>query len=174
EDVYYFREGTHSRLYRVLGAHLGRQDGEAGVHFAVWAPNAAFVAVIGDFNGWDRESHPLAPRDDESGIFEGFVAGASRGECYKYHVRSRHRGFTVDKGDPFAFRWEVPPGTASRIWSLEHEWQDDDWMARRAAANALDAPWSIYEVHLGSWSRSDREGRPLSYRAIAEPLADYV
>ena len=174
EDIYYFREGTHARLYRVLGAHLGMKDDQPGVHFAVWAPNAESVAVIGDFNGWDRGRHLLEPREDQSGIWEAFVPGAARGERYKYHVRSRHRGYAADKGDPFAFLWEEPPGTASRIWPLEHEWQDGEWMARRGAANALDAPWSIYEVHLGSWSRSDREGRPLSYRAIAEPLADYV
>ncbi|HEX6998192.1 MAG TPA: 1,4-alpha-glucan branching protein GlgB [Gammaproteobacteria bacterium] len=174
EDIHYFREGTHSRLYRVLGAHPATAEGRPGVHFAVWAPNAEQVSVIGDWNGWDASRHPLAPRGDGSGIWEGFVPEIGRGAVYKYRVRSRYHGYQADKGDPFAFLWETPPATGSRVWTLEYDWGDQEWMATRARANALDAPWSIYEVHLGSWSRSDRQGRPLSYREIAEPLADYV
>ncbi|HEY8520684.1 MAG TPA: 1,4-alpha-glucan branching protein GlgB [Gammaproteobacteria bacterium] len=174
DDVYYFREGTHYRLYRVLGAHPATAGGRSGVHFAVWAPNAEQVSVIGDWNGWDASRDPLVPRSDGSGIWEGFVPDIGRGAVYKYRVRSRYHGYEADKGDPFAFLWETPPATASRVWTLEYDWGDHEWMATRGRANALDAPWSIYEVHLGSWSRSDRHGRPLSYREIAEPLADYV
>src|SRR5690554_4373215 len=173
EDVYYFREGTHTRLYRALGAHRVALGGTEGVAFAVWAPNAERVSVIGDFNDWDRERDPLAPRADGSGIWEAFVPGVANGARYKFHVQSRHRGFRTDKGDPFAFYWEAPPATASRVWPLDYEWGDAEWMAQRSRANALDAPWSIYEVHLGSWSR-DRSGGPPTYRSIAEPLADYV
>jgi 1,4-alpha-glucan branching enzyme len=174
EDVYYFREGTHARLYRALGAHPATVGGRAGVRFGVWAPNAEHVSVIGDFNDWNPDSHPLAPRDDGSGIWQTFVADLERGTSYKYHVRSRYNAYRADKGDPFAFYWEVPPATASRVWSLEYEWRDGDWMQSRSRANSLEAPWSIYEMHLGSWSRSDRTGRPLSYRDIAGPLCDYA
>ena len=172
-DIYYFREGTHARLYRVLGAHPAVVDGTPGVRFAVWAPNAEYVSVIGDFNGWNADANPLAARGDWSGIWEGFVPGVEPGAIYKYHIRSRYHGYRVDKADPFAFFAETPPKTASRVWTLDYEWGDAEWMARRREANALGAPWSIYEVHLGSWRRT-ADGRSLSYREIAEPLADYV
>ena len=172
-DVYYFREGTHARLYRVLGAHPAVVDGTPGVRFAVWAPNAEHVAVIGDFNGWNKDAHPLAVRGDWSGIWQGFVPGVEPGAAYKYHIRSRYDGYTVDKADPFAFFAETPPRTASRVWTLDYVWGDGEWMARRKEANSLGAPWSIYEVHLGSWRRAP-DGRSLSYREIAEPLADYA
>jgi 1,4-alpha-glucan branching enzyme len=173
QDIYYFREGSHSRLYRVLGAHPEIVDGRSGVHFAVWAPNAERVTVIGDFNGWDRDAHPLSVRGDSSGIWEGFIDGVEHGAAYKYHIRSHQRGYEVDKADPFGFYAETPPRTASRVWSLDYEWGDGEWMQRRAEINALDAPWSIYEVHLGSWTRTE-DGRSLTYREIAEPLAAYV
>ena len=173
QDLYYFREGTHARLYRLLGAHPASVGGVAGVRFAVWAPNAEKVSVIGDFNGWNKDAHPMTRRPDSSGIWETFVPGVERGAAYKYHVVSRYGGYRVDKSDPFAFFFETPPRTASRFWTLEYEWGDAEWMARRAAANSLDAPWSIYEVHLGSWRRG-HDGRWLGYREIAEPLADYV
>ncbi len=172
-DIYYFREGTHARLYRVLGAHPTVVDGTRGVRFAVWAPNAEHVAVIGDFNGWSKDANPLVARGDWSGIWQGFVPGVEPGAAYKYHIRSRYDGYCVDKADPFAFFAEAPPRTASRVWTLDYEWGDAEWMARRKDANALRAPWSIYEVHLGSWRRT-ADGRSLSYREIAEPLADYV
>ncbi|MBN1237399.1 MAG: 1,4-alpha-glucan branching protein GlgB, partial [Gammaproteobacteria bacterium] len=172
DDIYYFREGSHARLYRVLGAHVTTLNGQRGVHFAVWAPNAEKVTVFGDFNGWNKESHVLGPRYDSSGIWEGFVAGIEPGAVYKYHIRSRHRHYEVDKADPFGFYAEAPPRTASRVWALDYEWGDGDWMQRRGRNNALDAPWSIYELHFGSWSR--RDGQPLGYRDIAEPLADYL
>ncbi|HEX6993448.1 MAG TPA: 1,4-alpha-glucan branching protein GlgB [Gammaproteobacteria bacterium] len=172
-DVYYFREGTHARLYRVLGAHPAVVDDVPGVRFAVWAPNAEQVSVIGDFNGWNKDAHPLAVRGDWSGIWQGFVPGVEPGAAYKYHIRSRYDGYQVDKADPFAFFAETPPRTASLVWTLDYDWGDAEWMARRSDANALGAPWSIYEVHLGSWRRT-ADGRSLSYREIAEPLADYV
>jgi 1,4-alpha-glucan branching enzyme len=174
QDIYYFKEGTHARLYQALGAHL--QDGGGGARFGVWAPNAEGVSVLGDFNGWQPDAHPLAVRDDGSGIWEGFVEDIQAGANYKYHIRSRYHGYRVDKADPFAFYAETPPNTASRIWNLDFEWDDGDWMAGRAGANALDAPWSVYEVHLGSWMRhADGDGRRfMGFREIAEPLADYV
>jgi 1,4-alpha-glucan branching enzyme len=174
-DVYLFRQGNHFRLYEKFGAHTGTRDGVRGTFFAVWAPNAARVSVTGDFNGWKPGSHPLKVREDESGIWEGFVPGVERGTCYKYHVVSNHNGYTVDKADPFAFFSEVPPRTASRVWDLQYRWEDDEWMKGRGARAALDAPIAIYEVHLGSWRRG-LEGRrdPLSYRDAARQLAEYA
>jgi 1,4-alpha-glucan branching enzyme len=168
-DVYLLKEGTHGRLYEKLGCHL---DGR-GAHFAVWAPNARAVAVIGEFNDWRAEAHPLAPRADGSGVWEGFVPGVARGQAYKYRIAGREAGFAADKADPFALYAQTPPETASRAWSLEYEWADGDWMASRRAANALGAPMSIYEVHLGSWRRGEGH-RFLSYREAAHPLADHV
>src|SRR5574340_304080 len=174
-DIYLFREGTHDRLYEKLGAHLRQMHGRHGCHFAVWAPNAASVAVIGDFNGWDPARHPLAVRGDHSGIWEGFVPDVERGACYKYRIVSRHHGYTVDKGDPYALAWEAPPRTASRVWQLEYQWNDGNWMAGRREANKLGAATSIYEVHLGSWRRKPEEGnRSLTYRELADTLPDYV
>ena len=174
QDIHLFREGTHCELYRCFGAHPTSLDGTDGVHFAVWAPNAATVSVIGDFNDWNRDANALTQRDDGSGIWEGFVSGVAQGTSYKYHVASRVGDYRVDKADPFAFYGEAPPQTASRVWSLDYDWGDGDWMRSRARRNALDAPWSIYEVHLGSWRRTGSENRSLTYREIAEPLADYV
>ncbi len=177
QDIYHFREGTYVRAYQKLGAHAVRAaDGTVGgTRFAVWAPNAAEVAVIGDFNGWDRRTSPLAPRGDSSGIWEGLVEGVGPGALYKYHIASRHGGHRVDKSDPYAFRTEVPPRTASIVWDLSFEWHDEEWMRHRAGANALGAPWSIYEVHLGSWRRVPEEGnRYLGYRELAPQLADYA
>ena len=177
QDIYLFREGTHVRAYEKLGAHPApsREGIAQGTHFAVWAPNAASVSVVGDFNGWNPTSHRLEPRDDSSGIWEAFIPGVRRGALYKYHIVSRHAGYTVDKSDPFAFFCELPPRTASVVWDLSYEWGDEAWMKTRARANALDAPLSIYEVHLGSWKRVPEEhNRSLSYRELAHALADYV
>ena len=168
-DVYLFREGTHGRLYRAFGCQLGERAGQAGATFAVWAPNAASVSVVGDFNVWDGRTNPLAPRADGSGIWEGFVPGVTRGQAYKYRIASAREGYTVDKADPFALCTESPPATASRVWTLEYEWGDAEWMEGRRSRNALDAAISIYEVHLGSWRRGD-EGRLPTYRDIALPL----
>ncbi len=173
-DVYLFREGRHFRLYEKLGAHPGVLGGTRGTHFAVWAPNAEAVGVMGDFNGWNPGSHALAPRWDGSGLWEGFVPGVGAGAVYKYRVIGPGGG-GVDKGDPYAFRWEEPPRTGSVVHSLEYSWGDGEWMARRAGRNALDRPMSIYEVHLGSWRRGGEEGgRFLTYRELAGPLAEYV
>jgi 1,4-alpha-glucan branching enzyme len=172
-DIYLFREGTHTRLYDKLGAHLCEERGEAGAAFAVWAPNAESVSVVGEFNDWDRARHPLAPRPDNAGIWEGFIAGVASGARYKYRVASRYHGYSADKGDPFAFFWEAPPQTASRVWNLTYEWGDSEWMAARRDRNALGAPLSIYELHLGSWRR--RHGSAfLTYRELAAELPAYV
>ena len=168
-DVYLFREGTHSRLYEKLGCHP-RPVG--GAQFAVWAPNAQAVSVIGDWNGWTAGAHPLEPRPDGSGIWEGVAADAAHGHAYKYRIWSRHGGYVVDKADPFAFCAEHPPATASRIWNTGYSWNDGEWMASRAARNALDAPMSVYEVHLGSWRR--RDGEFLGYRELARQLAEHA
>ncbi|MCS7172555.1 MAG: 1,4-alpha-glucan branching protein GlgB [Armatimonadetes bacterium] len=167
EDVYLFREGTHLRAYTKLGAH----PVEGGTYFAVWAPNAVRVCVMGDFNGWDPGRHPLSPRGG-SGIWEGFVAGVGPGALYKYRIVSRY-GPVLDKADPFAFQAESPPGTASVVWDLTYEWTDAEWMTRRAQHNARESPIAIYEVHLGSWRRRE-DGGFLSYRELAPLLAAYV
>jgi len=174
QDIHLFNEGTHLALADKLGAHPAVVDGVEGTFFAVWAPNAAAVSVIGDFNGWRPFGDALRPRGT-SGLWEGFVGDVRRGARYKYHLVSRLDGYRVDKADPFAFHDEVPPETASVVWSLEHEWGDGAWMAGRAERNALAAPVAIYEVHLGSWRRVPAEGnRSLGYREIAPLLADYV
>ncbi len=170
-DTYLFRQGTHQRLYERLGAHAN----PGGTRFAVWAPNARSVAVVGDFNGWDGRSHPLAPRSDGSGIWEAQVDGAHVGHRYKYRVSSAVSDYQADKSDPFAFAAEVSPRTASVVASLDYEWQDARWMRERKHANALSAPMSIYEMHLGSWRRDPASpDRLLSYGEIADPLADYA
>ncbi len=174
-DIYLFKEGSHFRLFDKLGSHPFTADGIEGVHFAVWAPNAESVSVVGDFNQWDTESHSLRVREDGSGIWQGFVPGISSGTIYKYHIKSRYDNYKIDKGDPYAFCWECPPKTASTIWTLDYEWEDNEWMKNRYQQNALDAPFSIYEVHLGSWRRVPEEGnRFLTYREMAHELADYV
>jgi 1,4-alpha-glucan branching enzyme len=174
DDVYLFNEGSHYRLYQKFGAHLGNLDGQEGVCFAVWAPNAEYVSVVGDFNGWNRGSHALHPRG-ESGIWEGFIPGLGRGELYKFHVASRYNGYRVDKTDPFAVYRQVPPDTASRVWDLQYEWGDREWMEQRHRRNSLASPQSIYEVHLGSWARvPDEDNRMLTYRELAQKLTDYL
>jgi 1,4-alpha-glucan branching enzyme len=177
QDIYLFREGTHFRAYEKLGAHVvdagpGRS---AGTEFSVWAPNAESVSVVGDFNNWRTGEHPLELRGDSSGIWTALVKGVRPGAIYKYHIVSRHRGYRVDKADPFAFHCETPPRTASVVWDLSYEWGDGDWMQRRAQMNAHDKPWSIYEVHLGSWRRNPEQGnRSLNYRELAHELSDYA
>ncbi|HXJ21431.1 MAG TPA: 1,4-alpha-glucan branching protein GlgB [Polyangia bacterium] len=173
-DVHLFAEGTHTRAYERLGAHLTTEAGRLGVAFAVWAPNAARVSVIGDFEGWGKSPAPLERRG-ESGIWTGFVAGLSKGTHYKYRIESQVNGYRVDKADPYAFRAEAPPATASIVWDLDFDWGDDDWMRARGPRHALDAPMSIYEVHLGSWMRVPEEkNRWLGYREIAPKLAAHV
>ena len=174
-DIYLFKEGNHFKLYDKLGSHPLTVEGKKGIYFALWAPNAEKVTVIGDFNGWDKESHELKPRWDGSGIWEGFITDIKKGDIYKYHIVSRYNNYKVDKGDPFAFYWEEPPETASVAWRLDYVWNDGKWMADRHEFNSLNAPMSIYEVHPGSWRRVPEEGnRFLTYRELAHSLADYV
>lgn len=174
DDLHLFNEGTHYQLYDKLGAHVIRSGGNEGVYFALWAPNARQVSVMGDFNGWDKTSHPMTQRA-QSGIWEVFVPGLTRGTVYKYHIISRYNDYRVDKADPFALTNETPPKTASTAWDLEYGWGDEEWMASRHNRNALQSPVSIYEVHLGSWRRRQAEGdRSLSYRELAAELIPYV
>jgi 1,4-alpha-glucan branching enzyme len=174
DDIYLFNEGTHHRLYDKLGAHPMTVADVAGTYFAVWAPDAEYVSVIGEFNRWHKGRHPLRPKES-SGIWEGFIPDVGPGASYKYHVASRFNGFRVDKADPFAFFSEVPPKTASRVWDLAYTWGDQAWMAERHRPNALAAPISVYEVHLGSWRRvPEEDNRPLTYRELAPQLAEYV
>jgi 1,4-alpha-glucan branching enzyme len=174
DDLHLFNEGTHYRLYLKLGAHPRDVGGVAGTHFGVWAPDARRVSVVGDFNRWDEQVHGLAPRG-RSGIWEGFIPGVGPGAVYKYHVVSRHNDYRVNKADPFGFRHEVPPATASIVHTLDYEWGDAEWMATRGPRTARAAPISIYEVHLGSWARVPQDrGRWLSYREMADRLPQYV
>jgi glycogen branching enzyme (EC 2.4.1.18) len=169
-DVYLFKEGTHTRLYRKLGAHLV----EGGCHFAVWAPNAKEVFVFGDFNDWNKFSHPLTKRKDPSGIWETFVPGVWKGCKYKYFVVGAD-GVGREKSDPFAFFCEQPPGNASIVWDLSYYWQDEAWMRERGKRIDYHAPVSIYEVHLGSWRRvPEDQNRFLQYREMADWLGKYV
>jgi 1,4-alpha-glucan branching enzyme len=170
DDLHLFNEGTHSRLYRKLGSHVQ----EDGAHFALWAPDAEGVSVMGDFNNWDPGANKLK-QGGSSGLWAGRVAGVRQGQIYKYRVRSRYGNYLVDKADPFAFFGETPPRTGSVVWDLGYSWSDGGWMAERAGRNFLQAPVSIYEVHLGSWRRVPDEGnRYLTYREVAPMLAEYV
>jgi 1,4-alpha-glucan branching enzyme len=171
DDLWLFNEGTHSRLHDVLGAHL-LPAGE-GARFAVWAPNADTVSVVGDFNGWNPDAHPLTAQDG-SGVWTGVTADASAGDRYKFHIRSRVGGYVVDKADPFATWAEQPPRTASVLTGLDYEWGDAAWMAGRGAGNRHDGPMSIYEMHVGSWRHAPGEHRSLNYRELAEPLAEHL
>ncbi|RJQ38576.1 MAG: 1,4-alpha-glucan branching protein GlgB [Dehalococcoidia bacterium] len=174
DDLYLFNEGSHYRLYQKLGAHTMVKTGRPGTVFAVWAPDAAKVSVVGSFNGWNRDANHLNP-NGQSGIWAGFVPGAKKGDIYKYHIISRYRGYQVEKADPMAISCEIPPKTASVIWDTDYQWGDKGWLNRRGARQRLDAPMTIYEVHLGSWRRVPEEGnRSLGYREMAVPLAEHV
>jgi 1,4-alpha-glucan branching enzyme len=175
-DIRLLREGHHYRLYDKLGAHVGEQHGVKGTYFAVWAPNAERVSVIGDFNYWDRYSYPMNARWDGSGIWETFVPGVGRGTAYKYFIKSHHNNFSVEKADPYAFLAEIPPRTASVVWESTYEWHDQAWMQKRKNnGSGKDRPYSVYEVHLGSWRRVPEEGnRSLTYREMAAQLVGYV
>jgi 1,4-alpha-glucan branching enzyme len=174
-DLYLFGEGNHFELYEKLGAHLIQHEGATGVVFAVWAPNAQRVSVVGDFNQWDGRRHPMRPRG-ASGLWELFIPTLAQGDLYKYEVKSRFEGFLGVKSDPYGFAMEVRPGTASIVWDLsQYEWQDSAWMATRAARQSYEAPVAFYEVHLGSWQRVAAEGnRWLTYRELAEQLVPYA
>jgi 1,4-alpha-glucan branching enzyme len=168
DDIYLFNEGTHARMYEKLGSRPGAD----GTSFAVWAPDAERVSVVGDFNGWDAGAHELHPRAS-SGIWEGFVPGIGSGTLYKYRIAPRRSTRLLEKTDPYGVFYEVAPKTAAIVWDLSYEWQDAGWMRRRAEHNALDAPMSVYEVHAGSWRHRAGHNESLSYRELGEALAEH-
>ncbi|HKX74767.1 MAG TPA: 1,4-alpha-glucan branching protein GlgB [Acidimicrobiia bacterium] len=163
DDRWLFAEGHHDRLYELLGAHRHHES----TAFRLWAPNAAWVSVVGEWNGWDEKAHPL--QGEEGGMWHGEIEGIEHGAVYKYRIVSRHNYYAVNKADPFGNYSETPPATGSKVWSLDYQWGDEQWMSGRGARQAPDAPISVYEVHLGSWRRQGE----VSYRSLAEPLADY-
>jgi 1,4-alpha-glucan branching enzyme len=173
-DIDLFKAGKHFRLYEKLGAHLLTLDGIKGVYFAVWAPTAHSVSVVGDFNYWTQGEHILEVRWDESGIWEGFIPHLTKGTTYKYKIQSNTEGIVTEKADPFAFYCENPPNTASVVWDLEYKWKDTKWMNSRENHNGLDKPYSVYEVHLGSWKRHSEDNRFFTYQEFAEDLVAYV
>jgi 1,4-alpha-glucan branching enzyme len=173
-DIDLFKAGKHFRLYEKLGAHPIEVNGVSGVYFAVWAPSARSVSVVGDFNYWIQGEHQLQVRWDSSGIWEGFIPGVQKGTSYKYKIQSDNGGIITEKADPFAFYCEKPPHTASVIWDLDYKWKDSKWMKTRKEHNDLDKPYSVYEVHLGSWRRHGSENRFLTYLEFADELVQYV
>lgn len=175
EDISNFQNGTHYQLYKKFGPHSIQVNNVWGMYFCVWAPNATSVSVMGHFNEWQPHQYELNPRWDESGVWEGFIPHFKMGEAYKYHIVG-FAGRTVDKGDPFAHFWEKRPDTATITWDMYYEWKDDAWMKKRKKHNALDAPWSVYEVHLGSWQRPNKHDEESynSYDQIKERLVPYV
>ncbi|MBL7776091.1 MAG: 1,4-alpha-glucan branching protein GlgB [Saprospiraceae bacterium] len=174
-DISLFQSGKHFRMYQKLGSHLVESGGVPGVHFAVWAPHAKRVSVTGDFNAWNPESHILLPRWDKSGIWEGFIPGLEKGTVYKYHITMAN-GRGLDKGDPYALRWETPPRTASIVWDLDdYDWNDKKWLDRRTQRAGKPQPWSVYEVHPGSWKKIPDDGnRSLNFHELADELVPYV
>lgn len=173
-DLYLFNEGNFLGCYEKLGAHFATVAGVNGVNFAVWAPNAQRVSVIGEFNGWDNRAHPMQLRGG-TGVWELFIPNLPEGMHYKYAIRSRFMGYEVDKADPYGFYAEMRPSTDSRIWNIErYAWQDQEWMTGRSVRQALDAPISVYEVHLGSWKRVPENNGFLSYRDLAQQMVAYV
>ena len=174
-DIDLFKAGKHYRLYEKFGSHIVEVKGKKGTYFAVWAPSAKAVSVIGDFNFWIEGEHKLSVRWDASGIWEGFIPGVGKGNLYKYKIQSHHNDIKTEKADPYARRSEHPPKTASVVWDDSYEWQDDSWMKKRKNHNALDAPYSVYEIHMGSWRRKlEDNNRYLSYTELADELVDYV
>ena len=174
-DIFLFKEGKHFHLYDKLGSQVKTVDGIQGTYFSLWAPNARQVGIIGDFNEWTPQTHYLKVRQDQSGIWEGFIPGIGQGTLYKYHILSNYNDYKVDKGDPYAYCCELSPKTASRVWHLEYQWSDTEWMQKRHRHNSLDAPFAVYELHLGSWRRAAAEdNRFLTYRETAHELADYI
>jgi len=174
-DIYLFKQGNHFRLFEKLGAHPMTVEGVSGTYFAVWAPNAKKVSVVGDFNYWNTQTHPLFARWDSSGIFEGFIPGIGVGALYKFNIESNVNGYKANRGDPFAVYWEEPPKTSPIVWNLDYEWHDEAWMKNRKKNNSLSSPISIYELHIGSWRRKIEENnRWLTYRELGPELANYI
>ncbi len=172
-DIHLIKSGKHYRLYEKLGSHPMQLDGEWGTLFAVWAPNATEVSVIGNFNFWNEEAHPLYLRPDGSGIWEGWIAGIGKGTLYKYSILAPD-GRRLQKGDPYARFWEVPPKTASIVWDPYYEWKDDNWLKHRKKNSQKPQPCSVYEVHLGTWKKTGLGFQSLSYRQLADELVHYV
>lgn len=173
-DINLFKAGKHFRLYEKMGSHLVTVDGIEGVYFAVWAPTAKQVSVIGDFNYWMEGEHQLNVRWDSSGIWEGFIPLIEKGATYKYKIQSNNNDIKTEKADPYARRYEHNPNTASIVWDDNYKWKDKNWMKTRKKHNAIDAPYSVYEVHLGSWKRHAEEDRFMSYFELADDLVKYV
>lgn len=173
-DIDLFKAGKHFRLYEKLGAHILSVNGVQGVYFAVWAPSAHSVSVVGDFNFWQQNEHLLNVRWDSSGIWEGFIPNIEKGAIYKYKIQSSIDGIVSEKADPFAFFCEQPPKTASVVWDLEYEWDDAKWMQNRKERNSLNKPFSVYEMHLGSWKRHVEDNSFLSYQELALDLVQYL
>ncbi|MBI5576865.1 MAG: 1,4-alpha-glucan branching protein GlgB [Deltaproteobacteria bacterium] len=174
-DIHLLSEGTHLDQYNKLGSHIFRMGAVSGVSFAVWAPNAERVSVVGNFNHWDGRAHPMRNRGD-CGVWEIFIPGLAEGEIYKYEIRARVAGEVFLKSDPFALRFEPPPRTGSIVWNIDgYTWGDSEWLAARASRNPVEAPMTVYEVHLGSWKRKEEENyRYLTYRELADELITYV
>ncbi len=173
-DIYLFKEGKHFHLYKKLGSHLVKHEGKKGTYFAIWAPNAQYVSVVGDFNHWNKGSHPMKVRHDESGIWEVFIPDIGKGSIYKYFIKS-HNGYEVEKGDPYALMWETPPKTASVVWEVDYKWKDKKWMSNRSKLAGKAQPYSVYEMHIGSWKRvPEEENRSLSYNQLAKDLPGYI
>ncbi|WP_233525618.1 1,4-alpha-glucan branching protein GlgB [Chitinophaga silvisoli] len=175
QDIKLFQEGLHPHLYEKFGSHQTTFQGVSGTYFAVWAPNATYLSVIGDFNDWDQHRHHLYPRWDKSGIWEGFIPQVAPGTLYKYFIRS-NSGEELRKGDPYANYWELRPKTASVTWELDYQWKDSSWMKTRAQHNSLQSPYSVYELHLGSWQRPEPDNHEVfyNYSEIAARLIPYV
>ena len=174
-DIRNYQNGNLYNGYQLFGNHATEVLNTQGFYFAVWAPNATEVAVVGDFNNWQTDKHPLFVRLDSSGIWEGFIPNFKKGDAYKYHIKG-YKGVAIDKGDPYANYWEVRPQTASKSWNMQYNWDDGEWMKKRKKHNALDAAWSVYEVHLASWMRPDKNDEETynSYQQITERLVPYV
>jgi len=174
-DIHLFREGKHFKLYEKLGSHLVEKEEISGTYFSVWAPNAEYVSVIGDFNGWNRDLHPLIVRWDESGIWEGWIPYVGKGDNYRYFIRSKIENREIEKCDPFGFYHNQPPLPSTKIHDTWYEWKDNDWMKSREEKNKLQAPISVYEMHVGSWRRSPHDpDKVLGYREIANELVPYM
>lgn len=171
-DIYLFKSGKHFDIHNKLGSHLVTINQVSGCYFAVWAPNAIKVAVIGSFNGWNAEAHVLNARWDGSGIWEGFIPNVQKGDTYKYKIYASLYGQVLEKGDPYAIKWEHPPHTASIVWEMNYAWNDQNWIENRPKTNSLEAPISVYEVHMGSWKTE--EGKVLTYKQLAEKLIPYL